>query len=95
MLKLVKSNLSWYLLSGSVSAAAAAAIDDDLDQTVKAFVPRMNTVLAGLGVPEQETTIGTIARDYVAYTSQPDAENYASAGPLFDFRQTGNPRPRL
>ena len=95
MLKLVKDNLSWYLISGSISEAAAIAIDDELDQAVKAYVPHMNTALAGLGLPENANRMGSIARDYVAYNSQPDAENFASAGAAFDFRQTGNPRPRL
>lgn len=95
MLKLVKENLSWYLISGAISEAAAAAINDDLDQAVKAYVPHMNTALAGLGLPDNANRSGSISRDYVAYNSQPDAENFESAGPLFDFRQTGNPRPRL
>lgn len=55
----------------------------------------MNTVLASLGVPENPARIGPIARDYVAFNSQPDPENYDASGAVFDFRQTGAPRPRL
>ena len=55
----------------------------------------MNTALEGLGLPKNKDRFGPIARDYVAYTSQADAENFASAGEMFDFRQTGAPRPRL
>ena len=76
MLKLVKENLSWFLISGSISEAAAIAIDNDLDQAVKAYVPHMNTAMAGLGLPDNPARLGSIARDYVAYNSQPDAENF-------------------
>ena len=55
----------------------------------------MNTVLEGLCLPEDSNKFGTIARDYVAYTSQPDADNVGSAGAKFDFQKTGAPRPRL
>ena len=55
----------------------------------------MNTAVQGLGLIETPSRIGPIARDYVAFNSQPDAENFASAGDLFDFRKTGAPRPRL
>lgn len=55
----------------------------------------MNTAVAGLGLIETPARVGPIARDYVAFNSQPDAENLDSAGPLFDFRKTGVPRPKL
>jgi len=95
MLALVKENPSWYLINGCVSDEAAANFDSDFDQAVKDYVPHMNTALASLGVPEDANRIGPIARDYVAFNSQPDAENFDSAGAVFDFRQTGAPRPRL
>ena len=56
----------------------------------------MNTVVESLGIPENQDRVGPIARDYVAFNSQPDAENFASAGAIFDFRATGGvARPRL
>ena len=55
----------------------------------------MNTVLDSFGFSENQNRHGPIIRDYVAYNSQPDPENFESAGSLFDFRQTGAPRPRL
>ena len=62
---------------------------------MKDYVPHMNTVVESLGVPENQDRIGPIARDYVAFNSQPDSENFASAGAIFDFRTTGVARPRL
>lgn len=59
-------------------------MDAEFDQAVKDYVPYMNTAVASLGVPEAANRNGPIARDYVAYNSQPDAENFASAGPMFD-----------
>ena len=95
MLLLVKQNLHWYLMDGSVSDQAAASLDAEFDQAVKDYVPHMNTVLESLGIPENQDRLGPIARDYVAFNSQPDSENFASAGPKFDFRTTGTMRPRL
>ena len=86
MLSLVKQDLSWYLLNGSVSEEAAINFDAEFDQAVKDYVPHMNTALTSLGVPETDNRLGPIARDYVAFNSQPDAENYDSAGAKFDFR---------
>ena len=95
MLTLVRQNLDWYLMNGAIGGEAAAKIDDEFDQTVKNYVPFMNTAVAGLGINEDPKRIGPIARDYVAFNSQPDAENFDSAGALFDFRKTGAPRPKL
>ena len=95
MLNLVKQNLAWYLINGCVSEQAALKIDEEFDAAVKAYVPYTNTAIGGLGLPELAKRSGTIARDYVAYNSQPDPENLDAAGDLFDFRQTGVPRPRL
>jgi len=53
---------------------------------VKDYSPFINTALGGLGVPENPERMGNIARDYVAFASQSDAENFKSAGALFDFR---------
>ena len=95
MLALVKQNLAWYQIDGAVSDEAAARLDSELDQAVKEYVPHTNTALASLGLCETQERMGTIARDYVAYNSQPDAENLKSAGALFDFTKTGEARPRL
>ena len=86
MLMLVRQNLHWYLMNGCVSDQAAASLDADFDQAVKDYVPHMNTALEALGVPENKDRIGTVARDYVAFNSQPDAENFTSAGELFNWR---------
>jgi len=53
---------------------------------VKDYVPHINTVLKSFNVLENPMRIGPIARDYVAFNSQPDPENYESPGPIFDFR---------
>ena len=95
MLALVKKNLAWYLINGCVSDLAAVRFDDEMDQAVKDYVPHTNTVLDSLGMPTHQEAFGPITRDYVAFTSQPDPEDLTKAGPLFDFRQTGAPRPRL
>ena len=95
MLSIVRQNFSWYLLNGCVSEQASSNMEAEFDQAVKDYVPHMNTALDALGVPENQDRTGTISRDYVAFNSQPDAENFASAGALFDFRKTGAPRPRL
>ena len=76
MLLLVKQNLHWYLMDGSVSDQAATSLDAEFDQAVKDYVPHMNTALESLGVPENKDRIGAVARDYVAFNSQPDAENF-------------------
>ena len=55
----------------------------------------MNTAVEGLGIPKVKQIYGTIARDYVAFNTQGDYENFEAAGDLFDFRTTGAPRPRL
>jgi len=70
-------------------------LDDEFDQAVKDYTPYVNTALGGLGCPDNAERNGNIARDYVAFASQPDAENFMSAGALFDFRNTGAPKPKL
>ena len=84
MLLLVKQNLSWYQLEGSIGEQAAASLEDEFDQAVKDYVPYMNTALGSLGVPQVDARIGPIARDYVAFNSQADAENFNSSGAIFD-----------
>ena len=86
MLTLVQQNLAWYQLNGCVSEKASMSINDEVDRAVKDYAPYMNTVLASLGCPETPKRIGPIARDYVAFNSQPDPENFESSGALFDFR---------
>ena len=86
MLSLVRSNLHWYLMNGCVSDQAASSLDAEFDQAVKDYVPHMNTALESLGVPENKDRIATISRDYVAFNSQPDAENFTTAGELFNWR---------
>mmetsp|Transcript_46469 Transcript_46469/g.61565 ORF Transcript_46469/g.61565 Transcript_46469/m.61565 type:complete len:428 (+) Transcript_46469:656-1939(+) len=95
MLALVRQHLAWYQMNGCISELAAARLDDEHDQAVKDYVPFMNTAVQALGCPENPSRIGPIARDYVAFNSQADPENFDSAGALFDFRQTGALRPRL
>ena len=95
MITLVRENIGWYLLQGIVSPAAAADLDAQFEQAVKDYAPLMNTALDGLGIFENEKRVGPIVRDYVAFNSQPDAENYEAAGPLFNWRKTGELRPRL
>jgi len=95
LIDLVRRDLSWYIINGSIGEDAAANFDAEYEQAVKDYVPLMNTAVGCLNIPTDPKRIGTIARDYVAYASQPDAENFDSAGPIFDFRQTGTPRPRL
>lgn len=90
MMFLVKQTLAWYIINGTISNEAAINIDNEFDQAIKDFMPHMNTVVGCLGMPEDnQNRIGVIARDYVAQTSQPDAENFESAGKVFDFRLTG------
>ena len=55
----------------------------------------MNTAVEGLGLFNHENLTGPIARDYVSYNSQDDAENIAASGRLFDFTTTGVPRAKL
>lgn len=95
MLLLVKENMSWYLINGTIGEQASQNFADEYDQAVKDYVRFMNTALEGLALSTNKDRYGPIARDYVAFNSQPDAENFASAGELFDFRTTGAPRPRL
>lgn len=95
MLSLVRQHFSWYLIEGCISEQAAANLEAEYDQAVKEYVPHMNTAVESLGVPENKDRLATIARDYVAFNSQPNAENFASAGEIFNWRQTGAPRPRL
>lgn len=95
MITLVRENLGWYLMQGCVSKAAATNLDAEFDRAVKNFLPHMNTAVEGLGVFNHTHLIGPIARDYVAFTAQDDAENMASAGPLFNFKTTGIARPKL
>ena len=91
----IREELWWYSVDGTVSHEAISNLNDEFDQAVKDYVPYVNTVLEGLGLPENDNSYGTIARDYVAYTSQADADNIESAGTRFDFRKTGAPKPRL
>jgi len=95
MLALVRENSGWYLMNDIISAKAAQNLDLEHDKAVKDFVPHMNTAVEGLGLFNIPRITGPIARDYVAFNSQPDAENTMAAGPLFDFRTTGAPRARL
>ena len=82
-------------MNSMLSDQAAESFDNEFDQAVKDYIPHMNTVLESLGIPENQERVGPIARDYVAFNSQPDSENFASAGAIFDFRKTGVPRPKL
>lgn len=95
MLTYVRENRGWYLVNGVISKAAANNLDDEQNKLVKDFVPHMNTAVEGLGCFNIPKITGPIARDYVAYNSQNDAENTDSAGPLFDFRTTGIPRAKM
>ena len=95
MMNLVKENIGWYLMNGVVSAKAATNLDLEHDQCVKDYVPFMNTAIEGLGIFNHTNLIGPIARDYVAYNSQEDAENVESSGALFDFTSTGAARAKL
>lgn len=61
-------------------------MEAEFDQAVKEYVPHMNTAVESLGVPENKNRLATIARDYVAFNSQPNAENFASAGEIFNWR---------
>jgi len=72
-------------MEGSIGEEAAARFDSEFDQAVKDYVPYMNTALGSLGIPQTESRIGPVARDYVAFNSQADAENFNSSGPIFDF----------
>ena len=82
-------------MNSVVSAKAAANLDAEHDKCVKDYVPYMNTAIEGLGVFNHENLYGPIARDYVSYSSQVNAENISSSGRLFDFTTTGAPRARL
>ena len=95
MLGIVKQNSAWYLINNVISPTAASKLDDQHDAAVKAFMPHMNTALEGLGTLRPKQIYGPIVRDYVAFTSQDDYENFESAGELFDFRTTGAPRAKL
>ena len=95
MLSLVQKDQDWYLMNGVMSTAAASKLSDQLDAEVKAFAPLMNTAVEGLGILTPKQLYGPIARDYVAYNSQKDYENFGSAGEMFDFRKTGMPRAKL
>ena len=55
----------------------------------------MNTVTESMYLLTPKQLYGPICRDYVAYNSQKDYENFESAGEMFDFRKTGMPRARL
>jgi hypothetical protein len=88
-LNLVRKNVAWYLINECISPEAAAALDDQNDAAVKAFVPHMNTALESLGLPDIEQLHSPIVRDFQAFNAQNDFENFDAAGPLFDFRTTG------
>jgi len=89
----IKNNLDWYVIDGVVSAEAASKVDDEFSQAVKDFVPFVNTALESFSIAKHPHLHAPIARDYVAFNAQPDFENFESAGKLFDFRNTGVPRP--
>jgi hypothetical protein len=91
----IQKNLHWYLIDGSVSMEAGAALEGEFNKAVKDFLPYMNTVLDSLGLPNVPDLYGPIARDYVAFNSQNDSENMEAAGKLFDYRTTGDARPKL
>ena len=95
MLALVQKDVDWYLMNGVISATAAQKLSDQLDAEVKAFAPYMNTATEGMYLLTPKQLYGPICRDYVAYNSQKDYENFESAGEMFDFRKTGLPRARL
>lgn len=65
------------------------------DSAVKTLVPHMNTLVESMGVMTHKHLIGPIGRDYEAFNAQDKNENYESAGEVFDFRKTGEPRARL
>ena len=95
MLNLVRENAGWYLINGIISQKAAQNLDLEHDKAVKDFVPHMNTAIEGLGLFKLPNLTGPVARDYVAFNSQADAENIESSGPIFDFRTTGASRAKL
>ena len=63
-LNLVRKNVAWYLINECISPEAAAALDDQNDAAVKAFVPHMNTALESLGLPDIEQLHSPIVRDF-------------------------------
>ena len=95
MLALVHKDQDWYMMNGVLSTAAAQKLSEQLDAEVKSFAPLINTATEGLGLLTPKQLYGPITRDYVAYNSQKDYENFESAGEMFDFRKTGMPRARL
>ena len=82
-------------MNGVLSTAAAQKLSEQLDAEVKSFAPLINTATEGLALLTPKQLYGPITRDYVAYNSQKDYENFESAGEMFDFRKTGMPRARL
>jgi hypothetical protein len=63
----IRENISWYLINGIVSTEAAAELDAVCDGAVKAFVPYMNDVVEGLGLPQITHLHAPVSRDYVAF----------------------------
>jgi len=84
-----KQNIDWYIINGIVSIEAASELDTLFSHAVKEIVPHMNTIVDSLGLPKTLHLYGPIARNYVAFNSQTDNENFEAAGELFDFRTTG------
>ena len=80
MMNHVKENIGWYVTNDVVSKKAAANLDAEHDKCVKDYVPFVNIATEGLGTFNHLNLIGPIARDYVAYNTQDDAENTAAAG---------------
>ena len=95
MLAMVHKDQDWYMMNGVLSTAAAQKLSEQLDAEVKSFAPLINTATEGLALLTPKQLYGPITRDYVAYNSQKDYENFESAGEMFDFRKTGMPRARL
>ena len=86
---LVRNNVSWYLINEVIGAEAAAELDDLFNTAVKNVVPHLNVLVEGLGLPNIANLHAPIVRDHMAFNAQDDNENFAAAGNLFDFRQTG------
>ena len=51
MLLLVKENMAWYLINGTIGEQASQSFADEFDQAVKDYVRYMNTALEGFCLP--------------------------------------------
>lgn len=91
----IKKNLGWFMTEGCIGQEAALEVPTLFEKAVKDYVPHMNTCVEALGVVQQKHLIGPVARDYVAFNAQNNNENYKSAGDVFNFRTTGQPRAKL